>query len=135
MKKAQLIPTMQYRDANRAVSWLCEAFGFEQKNVFKDDDGNVAHAELQLGNGLVMIGPRTNTPFGQLIKTPLEIGSFNTHAIYIIVEDIEAHYQKSIEAGASISLELVEQEYGGKDYTCRDLEGFLWSFGTYDPWE
>jgi len=70
-----------------------------------------------------------------MVKTPLELANFNTHAIYVVVKEIDAHYQKAIEKGANISLELVEQEYGGKDYTCRDIEGFLWSFGTYDPWK
>ena len=125
---------MQYRNATKAVDFLCAAFGFTTKNVFKDEAGEVNHAELQLGNAMIMIGPRTNSPFGRMVKTPLEIGNFNTHAIYVVVEDIESHYQKAIENGATIMLELVEQEYGGKDYTCKDLEGYLWSFGTYNPW-
>lgn len=129
-----MIPTMQYRNATKAVDWLCAAFGFEEKNVFKDEAGAVTHAELQLGNAMIMISPRTNSPFGRMVKTPLEIGNFNTHALYVVVEDIEAHYQTAIENGATIMLELVEQSYGGKDYTCKDLEGYLWSFGTYNPW-
>ena len=125
---------MQYRNATKAVDWLCAAFGFEEKNVFKDEAGAVTHAELQLGNAMIMISPRTNSSFGRMVKTPLEIGNFNTHALYVVVEDIEAHYQTAIENGATIMLELVEQSYGGKDYTCKDLEGYLWSFGTYNPW-
>ena len=134
MSNSLLIPTMQYRNATKAVDWLCAAFGFEAKNVFKDEAGVVSHAELQLGNAMIMIGSRSNSPFGRMVKTPLEIGNFNTHALYVVVEDIEVHYQTAIENGATIMLELVEQEYGGKDYTCKDLEGFLWSFGTYNPW-
>lgn len=134
MTHSPLIPTMQYRDPTKAVDWLCAAFGFEQKNIFKSETGEVMHAELQLGNAMIMIGPRTESPFGRMIKTPLELANFNTHAIYVVVADADAHYQNAIEKGATISLELVEQEYGGKDYTCRDLEGFLWSFGTYNPW-
>ena len=126
---------MQYRDATKAVDWLCTTFGFQPKSVYKNNGGEVLHAELQLGNALIMISPRTDSPFGRMIKTPLEIGNFNTHAIYIIIEEIEAHYQKAIDEGANIVLELVEQAYGGKDYTCKDLEGFLWSFGTYNPWK
>ena len=54
--------------------------------------------------------------------------------IYVVVADAEAHYQKAKAGGAEIVLDLVEQSYGGKDYTCRDFEGYLWSFGTYNPW-
>ena len=135
MANSTMIPTMQYLDPTRAVEWLCATFGFESKNVYKDEAGKVTHAELQLGNAMIMIGPRTNSPFGRMVKTPLEIGNFNTHALYIVIEEIDAHYEKTIAQGATIVLDLVEQEYGGKDYTCKDLEGFLWSFGTYNPWK
>lgn len=132
MTPTNIIPTFQYHDANKAVIWLCEVFGFQPKTVFKDDAENVAHAELLFKNGMIMIGPRSDTPFGKLIKTPKEIGAAN-NCIYVVVEDADAHYQKAINGGAEIVLELVEQSYGGKDYTCRDFEGYLWSFGTYDP--
>lgn len=128
-----VIPTIQYHDANKAVIWLCEIFGFRPKTVFKDESENVQHAELLHGNGLIMIGPRSDTPFGQLIKTPQELNGKVSSCIYVIVEDVDAHYQKAIDGGAEIVLELVTQSYGGKDYTCRDFEGYLWSFGTYDP--
>ena len=131
---AVLIPTMQYHDANKAVIWLCEVFGFQPKMVYKDDAENVQHAELVFNNGMIMIGPRSETPFGKLIKTPTELNGANNSCIYVVVADAEAHYQKAKAGGAEIVLDLVEQSYGGKDYTCRDFEGYLWSFGTYDPW-
>lgn len=128
-----VIPTIQYHDANKAVIWLCEVFGFQPKIVFKDASEDVAHAELIYDNGLIMISPRSVTSFGQLIKTPKELNGTVNSCIYVVVEDAEAHYQKAIDGGAEIVLELVKQSYGGKDYTCRDFEGYLWSFGTYDP--
>ena len=128
-----LIPTMQYHDANKAVIWLCEVFGFQPKIVFKDDQENVQHAELIHGIGLIMVGPRSETPFGKLIQTPQELNGAVNSCIYVVVEDADAHYQKAKAGGAEIVLELVEQSYGGKDYTCKDFEGYLWSFGTYDP--
>jgi len=130
-----VIPTIQYHDANKAVIWLCEVFGFQPKVVFKDESENVAHAELLHNNGLIMVSPRSDTPFGQLIKTPKELNGAVNSCIYVVVKDAVTHYKKAIAGGAEIVLELVEQSYGGKDYTCRDFEGYLWSFGTYDPFE
>ena len=128
-----VIPTMQYHDANKAVIWLCEVFGFQPKTVFKDASEDVQHAELIFDNGMIMIGSRSATPFGQLIKTPQELNGVVNGCIYVVVKDADTHYQKAMAGGAEIVLELVEQSYGGKDYTCRDFEGYLWSFGTYDP--
>lgn len=131
---APIIPTMQYQDANKAVDWLCEAFGFEQKMVYRDDNGNVMHAELTYKNSVIMIGPRTDTPFGRMVKSPAELEGFNTQIIYMIVDDADAHYQKATAAGAKVAIDIQDQSYGGRDYTCRDFEGYLWSFGTYSPW-
>ncbi|MGH7869666.1 MAG: VOC family protein, partial [Candidatus Dormibacteraceae bacterium] len=54
--------------------------------------------------------------------------------IYVIVEDPDAHYRQAKTAGAEIVQELTDQEYGSREYSTRDLEGNLWSFGTYDPY-
>jgi uncharacterized glyoxalase superfamily protein PhnB len=53
--------------------------------------------------------------------------------IYIVVQDSDAHYARAKAAGAEIIRELEDQDYGSRDYTARDLEGNIWSFGTYDP--
>ena len=73
-------------------------------------------------------------PFGQLNKSPLQLDGYNTAGVYMIVEDVDAHYEKTRAAGAAIVLDIVDQGYGGRGYTCKDLEGHLWSFGSYDPW-
>jgi len=108
MTPTTIIPTFQYHDANKAVIWPCEVFGFQPKMVFKDDDENVQHAELLFNNGMIMIGPRSETPFGKLIKTPTELNGAVNNCIYVVVEDADAHYQKAIAGGAGIVLELVE---------------------------
>lgn len=81
-----------------------------------------------------MIGPVADTPFGKYLKQPDEISGAVTQAVYVIVDDADAHYAKAKEAGAEILLDIKTQDYGGRDYTCRDPEGHIWSFGTYSPW-
>ncbi len=55
-------------------------------------------------------------------------------SIYIIVDDADAHHARAKAAGAEIVMEVADQDYGGRLYSCRDPEGHLWNFGTYDPW-
>lgn len=129
--KAPMIPTMRYRDTTAAVEWLCRAFGFEKHQAFAGDDGQVTHAELAYGGSVLMIGPVADTPFGQYMKTPDETGGVVTQCVFIVVDNADAQAKA---AGAEILIDIKDQDYGGRDYTCRDPQGQIWSFGTYDPW-
>jgi uncharacterized glyoxalase superfamily protein PhnB len=52
----------------------------------------------------------------------------------VIVPDADAHYERAKAAGAAIVYDIRDEDYGGRGYSCRDPEGHLWNFGTYDPW-
>lgn len=129
-----VIPALRYRDAPAAIEWLCQAFGFEKHLVVPDDQGGIAHAQLSFGNGMIMLGSVRDTEYGVLMKQPDEIGGAETQAPYLIVEDADVIYTRAKAAGADIAIEIKDEEYGGRGFSCRDLEGHLWNFGTYDPW-
>jgi uncharacterized glyoxalase superfamily protein PhnB len=129
-----VIPAMRYHDANAAIEWLCKAFGFEKHFVVPGENGTVAHAQLTFGNGMIMLGSAREAEFGQWVKPPRETGGIGTQSAYVIVEDADAHYSRAKASGAEIVMEVEDQDYGGRLYSCRDPEGHLWSFGTYDPW-
>ena len=132
--KGNIIPGMRYKDAPEAIDWLCRAFGFTPHLVVPDEDGGIAHAQLVLGNGMIMLGSyRDEGEYDRLVKLPRDAGG-STQAAYIVIGDIEGHYQRAVEAGARIVYELAEQDYGGKLYSALDPEGHLWNFGSYDPW-
>lgn len=133
MTKANIIPTMRYRDAAAAIEWLCRAFGFEEHLVVPGDAGTIAHAQLVLGDGMIMLGSARDDAWGALVKPPRDRGGA-TGAVYVVVEDADAHHARAAAAGAEIVEPLEDKEYGGRGYGCRDLEGQVWSFGTYDPW-
>lgn len=133
--KASIIPTMRYKNATRAIEWLCRAFGFEKHLVVPGEKDNIAHAQLTMGNAMIMLGSENDNEFGKLVKTPEKLNGINTQTAYIIVEEVDAHYQKAVAAGAEIVLDIKDEDYGGRGYTCRDLEGYLWNFGSYDPWQ
>lgn len=134
--KATIIPCLRYRNAPAAISWLCSAFGFEKQAVYQNEDGTIAHAQLILDHGMIMLGSvlEKETEWGGLIKQPDEIGGKETQSPYVIVADADVIYNQAKAAGAKIVVEIKDEDYGGRGFSCYDLEGHLWNFGTYDPW-
>jgi uncharacterized glyoxalase superfamily protein PhnB len=125
---------MSYRDAPAAIEWLCNAFGFDKQAVYPAEDGTIMHAQLTFGNGMIMCGTKKDTAFGRHIKQPDEIGGCETQCAYVVVTDADALYARAKTAGAEILIDIKTEDYGGRGFTCRDLEGHIWTFGTYDPW-
>jgi uncharacterized glyoxalase superfamily protein PhnB len=134
--KATIIPVLRYRDAPVAIEWLCNAFGFERHLVVANNDGGITHAQLTFGNGMIMLASvsKTKTTFDNLMKQPDELGGAQTQTTYVVVLDVDAMYAHAKAAGAKITTEIKDEHYGGRDFSCYDLEGHLWSFGSYDPW-
>ena len=119
-----IIPTFRYDDAKGAIEFLETAFGFERKAVMETDDGRIAHAELTHGPGMVMVGSRG------LGDPQFENGHAST---YVVVDDPDALHDRARAAGAEITRELQDMDYGSREFSARDTEGNVWSFGTYDP--
>ena len=118
-----------------AVDWLCAAFGFEKDRVVTGDDGSVLYANLICGGHMVMVLPVDGSALTQFFKQPYEVGGVETQTCYIVVDDADAHCRTAKAAGASIVLDVTDDDHGGRGYACRDPEGHIWSFGTYDPWQ
>ncbi len=134
---AIIIPTMRYKNASAAIQFLCDAFGFTKYFIHQEEDGTVPHAQLLFGNAMIMVSSEKDNEFGKLVGTPNAHNGINTMSPYIILSDseIEKHYQKAKTEGAEIVYDLKEEAYGGKAYSCKDPEGYLWNFGSYDPWK
>ena len=121
-----LFPILQYRDPRAAVDLLERAFGFEPLRVVDETpDGEIAHAELRVRrrHRCMLSGARPDGPFGD-------------HAgqgwCYVVVADADAHHDRAVAAGRrGRRTPLTDQDYGSRDYSARDPEGNLWSFGTY----
>ncbi len=124
-----MYPIIGYHDLDTAIDWLCRVFCFEPLEVMRNDDGSYAHVELRLGNGVIMptsIDKQTDpgNPWSQPI---------GTQGIYVALDGLNAHYAQAAAEGAEIVRPLADTPYGSREYTARDLEGNLWSFGTYRP--
>lgn len=138
MPQSTLIPCLRYRDAPAAIAFLCDAFGFERHAVYTDeaDPSLVHHAQLTLGNSMVMLGTAQAGEVQALYgwKTPAEAGGV-TMCVCAYVEDPDAHCARAKGAGAEIIRGPYANEgYPGRAYDVRDTEGNVWNFGNYDPW-
>ncbi len=122
---------MRYQDARAAIAFLSEAFGFEPAMVIEGDGALIDHAQLVYQGGMVMLGSARDDEFGRLVG-----GSDHPFlaSVYVVVDDVAAHAERARLAGAEIIMEPEEQDYGGSNYSARDPEGNIWSFGSYDPW-
>jgi uncharacterized glyoxalase superfamily protein PhnB len=133
--RASIVPALRYRNAPAAIDWLCRVFGFSRHLVVPGEEGTIAHAQLTYVNGMIMMGSVMDNDYGRLLRQPEEVGGAQTQTIYMIVPDADAHYRQAKAAGAEIVIDIKDEDYGGRGYTCRDPEGHVWTFGTYDPWQ
>jgi uncharacterized glyoxalase superfamily protein PhnB len=132
---APVIPTVRYRDVPAAISWLCRAFGMRVHRVANDENGAPCYAQLIVGTGMLIVAPIEDTPLGRLMVQPDEIGGVETQVCYLCVANARRHYARAKAAGAAIIIDIEDEVNRGRGYSCRDPEGHVWSFGTYDPWE
>ena len=134
MQQSSVIPSLRYRDAPASIEWLVRVLGFEKHLVVPDGDNGIAHAQLTLGNGMIMLGSVADTPFNELMKQPDEIGGAETQSCYLVVPDADAVHERVLAAGGTIAIAIKDEDYGGRGFSCLDPEGHLWSVGSYDPW-
>lgn len=122
-----VFPVLRYRDPKAAIDFLEAAFGFERHAVHEDPDGGVAHAELRHGAGMIMLGGVHEGGFGEVAPPP------GSGVAYVAVDDLDGLHERARDAGAEIVKEPFDTDYGSRDFTARDPEGNVWSFGTYRP--
>ena len=132
--KPKLLPLIRYRDPARSIEWLCKALGFEKHHVVTGQDGGLSYAHLRFGGSLIMVTPFGDSTSDTDVNLPDKIGRAQTQSCYFVVRDVNAHYDNAKAAGAEIVLDIKVYEHGGCRYSCRDPEGHIWNFGTYDPW-
>jgi len=132
--RSTIMPSLCYRNAPAAIDWLCQVFGFARHAVYANPDGSIAHAELTLGGGMIMLGSGKNDEYGRGFKSPEELGGVETRSSYIIVTDADAAFARAQAAGGVVVRPLQNTDYGSREFTVKDLEGQSWSVGTYDPW-
>lgn len=115
-------PVVRAQDPRALISWLEAALDASLLELH-EHGGEFAHAELRVGDGVVMLGPAT----GDLPQDP------GNSTVYLVLDEVEDLHARAVDADAEIARDLGETEHGSRDFTVRDPEGNLWSFGTYHP--
>ena len=125
LHRPSFIPSLAYKDNRAALRWLQKAFGFEPSEVLIDAEGNIVHAEMTYGDGVVMIG----TEWKDWTRSPASMGGKNTQRVHVRIErGIDEHYARALQAGAKTVMEPTDQFYGDRTYVVTDLEGHYWTF-------
>jgi uncharacterized glyoxalase superfamily protein PhnB len=129
----RITSSVVYAEANKAIDWLCKAFGFEVQLKVEADGGKIAHAELVLGGGMITTGdvPKEGRDWR---KTPAQAGGC-TQALCVYVDDVDEHCERARKAGAVIASAPKTTDYGDgywvdRSYEAIDLEGHHWWFMT-----
>ncbi|HEX6166524.1 MAG TPA: VOC family protein [Acidimicrobiales bacterium] len=125
LTRPAIYPVLRYEDADAALTFLSEAFGFVVGDVNRDDEGHIVHALLTWANGVVMLSASRG-----VTGDPFDLGPV---CLYLAVDDPDAHFARAKAAGAEIVMEVTDQPYGSREYAARDPEGHVWCFGTYQP--
>ena len=121
-----IYPVLSYKDAKAGLDFLKNVLGFESLAEHANEAGEIFHAELRYGDGIIMVsGNRQPDP-----ANPWSEAKFGT---YVVVDNVDAHYERAKAAGAEILMEPFDTDYGSRDYSVKDAEGHYWSFGTYQP--
>lgn len=117
-------PVLFYKDIDAAAQWLCSAFGFSEKREDRiaDDNGAVQHAELTLGNGLIILSSEYDD-----FRVP-SVDSSHHQVLYVFVDDVNEHACLARKHGATLTSEPSDREYGARVYGARDVEGHHWIF-------
>jgi uncharacterized glyoxalase superfamily protein PhnB len=124
-----IYPAVRYADADAALAFLTAALGAQEREVYRDDAGAIHHGEIVIERSIIFIGQFREPPAP---SAPAPAGPSRL-SLYLTVGDPDAHHARAVAAGATVTRELVDTEYGSREYSIVDPEGNGWSFGTYDP--
>ena len=116
-----VFPCLTFRDARASIDWLERVLGAECLAVHEDGKGRVAHAEIRIGESVVMAGDERA---GSRATPP------GASVVYVVVPDADAAYERARSEGADAT-EPADQDYGSRDLTVTDPDGNRWSVGTY----
>jgi uncharacterized glyoxalase superfamily protein PhnB len=119
----QVLPYLYYPDAAQALEFLINAFDFTEIEAFRDDDGNVWHAQLSTGDGVVLIGPSIADFGTRAIEDP----TWASSRIFVYVDDPDAHCEHARRAGATIVTEPADHG-PNRIYIASDCGGHQWIF-------
>ncbi len=120
-------PYLAVDDATEAIEYYTKAFGAKERVRMETPDGKVGHAELEIGDSLVML----SDPFPQASTKPPNELSGTSVSVFMYVEDVDAVVKQAVDAGATVTMEVADQFWGDRFGSVKDPFGHLWSIATH----
>jgi PhnB protein len=112
-------PYLAVSDAQRLVDFMVKVFDAKEREIIRTPDGQIRHAEVQIGDSIIMLGTTSST-YGTATAT-----------LYVYVDDADARYQKALAAGATSLREPADQFYGDRHGGVKDANGITWWIATH----
>lgn len=112
-----------YDDVDAAHDYIVRVFGLTSGQVWKSDDGVTGYREVRAGDQVIGLHPTGAKGF----RSPKSVNAVTATTV-ISVDDTDAHYARSLAAGAKIVCEPIDQPYGIREYGASDPEGQIWWF-------
>jgi uncharacterized glyoxalase superfamily protein PhnB len=107
MPSSVIIPELPYPDVRQAVEWLCRTFGFVERLRI-----GIHRAQLSFGDGCLVVIP----------------GNRASCSVMVRVADVNEHYERAKQSGATIVNPPANYPYGERQYTAEDIGGHRWTF-------
>jgi PhnB protein len=122
-----LTPHIIVRDAARAIEFYKAAFGAKERGAMKAPDGRIVHAELMIGDSILMLADEFPEMGG---RSPLSVGDSST-SLHIYVDNVDAAFERAVKAGAQATMPLMDQFWGDRYGQVKDPFGHKWSIATH----
>lgn len=122
-----LTPHIIVRDAARAIEFYKQAFGAKERGAMKSPDGRIVHAELMIGDSILMLADEFPEMGG---RSPLSVGDSST-SLHIYVDNVDAAFERAVKAGAQATMPLMDQFWGDRYGQVKDPFGHKWSIATH----
>jgi uncharacterized glyoxalase superfamily protein PhnB len=122
-----LIPVVPYADIRAGHDFLVDVLGFESAGIVEDGGGTVVHGEVRVGERRIWLHAAAGG-----LTTP-HASDVQTGGIVVHVADVDAHFARVKAAGADITREPTDEDYGQREYGVRDPEGHSWYIATPLP--
>jgi PhnB protein len=122
-----LTPYLAVDDAAEAIEYYKKAFGAKERMRMETPDGKIGHAELEIGDSMVML----SDPFPHATtRPPKELGG-TSGSVFMYVEDVDAVVKQAVDTGATITMDVADQFWGDRFGSIQDPFGHSWSIATH----
>jgi PhnB protein len=119
-------PSLIVRDAVAAIEFYQRAFGAEEIDRMLGPDGSVMHAEIRIGDSIIMLGEE-NEQWGT--RSPLSLNGVHG-SLHIYVEDADASFNRALQAGATVRYPIEDAFWGDRYGKVTDPFGHEWGIAT-----